>query len=97
LAWAARDRGVELREQERVVHLARDGAGVRVETDRRTYWAPVVVGADGSGSIVRRALVPGATGPVARAVMADVPIAATRWDGRAARRYEFDFTPCSAG
>ena len=47
LAWAARDRGVELREEEHVAHLARDGAGVRVETDRRTYWTPLVVGADG--------------------------------------------------
>jgi len=97
LAWAARDRGVELREGERVVHLARDGHGVRVETATRAYWAPVVVGADGSGSVVRRALVPGAAGVVGRAVMADVPVAATRWDGFAAHRYEFDFRPCAAG
>ena len=91
LAWAARARGVELREGERVVHLARDGAGVRVETDRRAYWAPVVVGADGSGSAVRRALVSDGEGAVARAVMCDVAAADTRWDGHAARRYEFDF------
>src|SRR5437870_11595261 len=97
LAWAARERGVELREGERVVDLARDGAGVRVETDRRAYWAPVVVGADGSGSVVRRALVSGGEGAVARAVMCDVPVAETRWDGHAARRYEFDFTSCAAG
>ncbi|HZP40498.1 MAG TPA: FAD-dependent monooxygenase [Candidatus Binatia bacterium] len=97
LAWAARDRGVELREEERVVHVAREGRGVRVETARRTYWAPVVVGADGSGSVVRRALVGAPRGAVARAVMADVPIAATRWDGHAARRYDFDFTSCPGG
>jgi len=97
LAWAARERGVELREGERVVHLARDAAGVRVETDRRAYWAPVVVGADGSGSVVRRALVGNGAGAVARAVMCDVPLAETRWDGHAARRYEFDFTSCAAG
>ncbi len=97
LAWAARERGVELREGERVVHLARDAAGVRVETDRRAYWAPVVVGADGSGSVVRRALVGDGAGAVARAVMCDVPLAETRWDGHAARRYEFDFTSCAAG
>jgi len=97
LAWAARERGVELREGERVVDLARDGAGVRVETDRRAYWAPVVVGADGSGSVVRRALVGDGAGAVARAVMCDVPLAETRWDGHAARRYEFDFTSCAAG
>ena len=97
LAWAARDRGVALREGEHVVQVARDGAGVRVETATRTYWAPVVVGADGSGSQVRRALVPGAAGVVGRALMCDVPITATRWDGYAARRYEFDFTPCPSG
>ncbi len=96
LAWAARDRGVELREDERVVHVARDGDGVRVETLRTTYWAPVVVGADGSGSLVRRALFPRPRGPVARAVMADVPVAATRWDGHPGR-FEFDFTDCPAG
>jgi flavin-dependent dehydrogenase len=96
LAWAARERGVELREEERVVHLARDGEGVRVETDRRTYWAPAVVGADGSGSVVRRALV-GDGGPVARAVMCDVPASATTWDGVAAHRYDFDFTGCATG
>ena len=97
LAWAARARGVELREGERVVHLARDGAGVRVETDRHVYWAPVVVGADGSGSVVRRALLADGAGGVARAVMCDVPLAETHWDGHAARRYEFDFTSCPTG
>ena len=97
LAWAARDRGVELREGERVVHLAREASGVRVETDRRVYWAPVVVGADGSGSIVRRALVGDGGGAIARAVMCDVPVGATRWDGHSSRRYDFDFTSCALG
>src|SRR5207244_11538567 len=69
LARAARERGVELREGERVVGLARDGAGIRVETDRRAYWAPVVGGADGSGSVVRRGPAGGGTAAVARAAM----------------------------
>ena len=97
LAWAARDRGVELREDERVVHVARDGGGVRVETTRGVWWAPVVVGADGSGSAVRRALVGGPSGPIGRAVMADVPLTATRWEGARTRRYDFDFVACDAG
>jgi len=96
LAWTARDRGVELREEEHVTHVARDGDGVRVDTSRRTYWAPVVVGADGSGSIVRRALV-GPSGVTARAVMCDVPVARTSWTGHAGRRYDFDFAPCATG
>ena len=97
LARAARERGVELREDERVVALARDGDGVRVETDRGTYWSRAVVGADGSGSLVRRALVPGDGGVVARAVMTDVPLAATRWTGAGADRYDFDFAACALG
>ncbi len=97
LAWTARARGVELREDERVVAVVRDGDGVRVETPTRTYWAPVVIGADGSGSLVRRALVPGTAGPNGRAVMCDVPVAETAWDGWDAARYDFDFRACATG
>jgi flavin-dependent dehydrogenase len=97
LAGAARDRGVELREGQRVVALERDGDGVRVTTDDAVYWARAVVGADGSGSHVRRALVPGAGGVVGRAVMADVPVRATTWTGFERRRYDFDFRACAAG
>lgn len=98
LAWAARDRGVTLREDERVVALVREPGGVRVETDRGVHRARVVVGADGSGSRVRRALVDGETaGRVGRAVMCDVPAAALRWDGHRARRYDFDFRACADG
>jgi flavin-dependent dehydrogenase len=97
LAWAARDRGVELREGERVLDLVRDGDGVRVTTDDTTYWARAVVGADGGGSHVRRALVPGDAGIVARAVMTDVPIRGTTWPGFEQRRYDFDFRSCAAG
>src|SRR4029077_5257504 len=66
-------------------------------TERRSYWARVVVGADGSGSVVRRTLVPGVAGELARAVMNDVPVAAQSWDGHAAHRYDFDFRSCPRG
>ena len=91
LAWTARARGIDLREGHRVTRLVRDGDGIRVETDRATFWAPVVVGADGSGSLVRRALVDQSEGLVGRAVMVDVPAASTNWDGHARQRYDFDF------
>src|SRR5438132_7593043 len=97
LAWTARDRGVAVHEDEHVLHVAREEGGVRIETERRCYWAPVVVGADGSGSVVRRALVGARSGPVARAVMCDVPVDPRGWDGYAERRYEFDFTACATG
>src|SRR4029453_5051968 len=58
-AQAARARGVTLREDAHVRAVARDGRGVRVETESESFWAPVVVGADGSGSLVRRHLVTG--------------------------------------
>jgi geranylgeranyl reductase family protein len=99
LAWAARDRGVTLREGERVLGLTRESDGVRVETDRGTHRARVVVGADGSGSRVRRALVDPASAParIGRAVMCDVPVSALHWDGHVAERYDFDFRPCPRG
>jgi flavin-dependent dehydrogenase len=97
LAGAAHARGVELRGGVHVRGLARDGRGVRVETERESFWAPMVVGADGSGSLVRRALVTADAGVVGRAVMCDVPVAATAWDGHRARRYDFDFRPVTRG
>jgi flavin-dependent dehydrogenase len=97
LAFAARARGVELRQEARVRAVARDGPGVRVETEDESFWAPVVVGADGSGSLVRRALVAADAGVVGRAVMCDVPLAGSAWDGHGARRYDFDFRPVTRG
>jgi menaquinone-9 beta-reductase len=97
LAWAARDRGVELREDSHVREVARDGDGVRVTTDDAVYWARAIVGADGTGSQVRRALVPGDGGVVAKAIMADVPARATAWPGWERRRYDFDFRSCARG
>ena len=53
--WRAAGRsGVVMRDGERVKHLRRDGDSWIVTTDRDTYRTRVVVGADGSGSTVRR-------------------------------------------
>ncbi|MBI3768630.1 MAG: FAD-dependent monooxygenase [Deltaproteobacteria bacterium] len=108
LVRAARARGVEVREEERVRTLERVGDGVVVTTDRGRYHASLVVGADGSGSLVRRVLVDGhghrnrdAHGErraIGRAVMADVPIGdAGSWDGHDRARYDFDFRAVPAG
>ena len=55
---AARGRGLALQEEIRVrrVRPLEDTDGVEVETDRETYRARVVVGADGTNSVVRRAV-----------------------------------------
>jgi len=91
LVDACRARGIAVREQEPVQALTRTGDGVRVSTPAGTYDAPLVIGADGAGSVVRRRLVDGGRDNIARAIMADVPVAGTRWDGYANARYDFDF------
>jgi flavin-dependent dehydrogenase len=57
----------------------------------------VVVAADGSGSIVRRQLLPDAPEHMGRAVMCDVPVARAAWDGFGTERYDFSFTAVPDG
>lgn len=61
--WLARnvcDTGVELKEETRVLALRCVEGGVEVETNRGAFSAPVVVGADGASSLVRRTVCKGA-------------------------------------
>ncbi len=91
LADAARERGIEIREAEPARALERHPDGIHVVGGRDTYAAPLVIGADGAGSLVRRRLLDDGHGRIARAIMADVPIDRTRWEGFARARYDFDF------
>ncbi|MEB2284367.1 MAG: hypothetical protein B6D46_13945 [Polyangiaceae bacterium UTPRO1] len=96
LVAAVRARGVEVREDEKVTALARVTGGIEITTTRDTYTTPILVGADGSGSLVRRRLVDGPErghGEVPRAIMADLRLGAgaSSWDGHARARYDFDF------
>jgi len=100
LLAAVREKGVEVREEEKVLDIARDGAHLTVTTEHGCYAAPIVIGADGSGSLVRRRLLPpeSRSTVIGRAVMADVPIAGgCRWDGHERGRYDFDFRAVSEG
>jgi flavin-dependent dehydrogenase len=97
LVQAARERGTEIHEGEKVLELRRDSNGIVVVTDKETYRTRVVVGADGSGSRVRRQLVGGEIEAVGKAIMCDVPISATTWDGFGQQRYDFNFLPVSRG
>ncbi len=99
LLAAARAAGVEVRDGEPVSAVARVDDGVAVTTPHGRYHAPLVVGADGSGSLVRRRLVAAGdeSRTIARAVMADVPVAGTSWDGHARARYDFDFRAVPSG
>jgi len=81
----ARDSGVTVlhREVRRVEH---DGRGFTVHTDRETFSAPYLIGADGATSRVRRSL--GGTAPrMARAVMVE----------RLARKRPLDFSAFDYG
>jgi len=95
LARHARDRGVALREAEKVLEIGRDADGVRVVTEHGELRPRVVVGADGSGSIVRRGLFASAHDTIGRAVMCDVRAADV--GGFDLERYVFDFRAVARG
>jgi len=97
LVQAARERGAVLREGEKVLELRREQGRILVVTETETFRARVVVGADGSGSRVRRQLVGECDTAVGKALMCDIPVAATAWEGFAQRRYDFNFLPVSQG
>ncbi|HEY5158105.1 MAG TPA: NAD(P)/FAD-dependent oxidoreductase [Anaerolineales bacterium] len=58
LAQKASEKGIKIREGVRVKIVHAGPEGVSLETDSGTLSAEVVVGADGSASIVRRAVIP---------------------------------------
>ena len=97
LVRAAAERGAEIRQGEKVIQLVREPAGIRVMTEKTTYRARIVVGADGSGSRVRRQLIGQTRQPVGKAIMADVPVSETDWDGFVQQRYDFNFLPVQDG
>jgi len=91
LVQVCRQRGLEVREGEKVIAVRREADGVRIETESHAYHGRVVIGADGSGSLVRRRLFPEASEHVGKAVMCDVPVEGSRWTGFADARYDFSF------
>jgi flavin-dependent dehydrogenase len=58
LAAKARERGFLIHENTAVKSIAVTESGVAVTTDQGEYQAEVVVGADGSNSLIRRAIIP---------------------------------------
>ncbi len=97
LARAAAGAGLEIIERTRVRSVADNDEGVSVETDRGGFQARVMVGADGSGSIVRRNLFGVDKANVGRALMADIPVDAARAPEFVQQRYRFDFRCVSRG
>ena len=66
LARKARTRGIEIREEVTVKNVIPHQDNVTVETDQETFYAKVVVGADGSNGVTRRCIFPNAPVHTAR-------------------------------
>ncbi len=97
LARAAREAGVEIVERSRVLEVAQGADGVRVATDRGIFDAQILVGADGSGSRVRRAVFGARKETIGRALMTDIAVDPERTPEFIERRYRFDFRCVSRG
>ncbi len=95
LAARLQERGVALAEDEKVVDVRGEHGSPRVFTERREIRPRILVGADGSGSVVRRRLFEPGQEAIGRAVMCDLPADALGTvDGE---RYLFDFRAVPRG
>ena len=97
LARAARNAGLQIIEHCRVLGVEQRSDSVRVTTEQGTFEAPVLVGADGSGSSVRNLVFGRDKSTIGRALMTDVPV-----DDKTAlefvdRSYCFDFRCVDTG
>jgi flavin-dependent dehydrogenase len=97
LARAACEAGVEIVEQSRVLDVTQDAGGVRVRAERGIVDAQILVGADGSGSRVRRAVFGTRKETIGRALMTDIAVDPERTPEFTAGRYRFDFRCVSRG
>jgi flavin-dependent dehydrogenase len=97
LARAATDAGIEIVQRDRVLDVDQDANSVRVSTDSGVFEAQVLVGADGSGSRVRRAVFGARKETIGRALMTDIAVDPERTPEFTSRRYRFDFRCVSGG
>jgi menaquinone-9 beta-reductase len=94
LARAAGEAGLELIENTRITAVREDRSRVEVETDAGGFTGRALIGADGSGSRVRREIFGQAKESIGRALMFDIPVDRGESD---LQSYNFDFRCVGAG
>ncbi len=97
LADAARERGLEIVENCRVLDVEQASGCVRVLSDRGAFDAQVVVGADGTGSRVAAKIFGPRKASIGRALMVDIAVDSCVAPEFTRAMYRFDFTCVSAG
>lgn len=97
IARAAAEAGLEIVENCRVREVEQGADSVRVTTDRGCFEAPVVIGADGSGSRVRSSIFGRGKDTIGRALMTDIAVNPEDTREFVERRYFFDFRCVAAG
>ena len=97
LARAAVRAGLEIVENERVVEVTQNGDGVRVRSERGEFQSAMLVGADGSGSRVRRSVFGEGKTTTGRALMTDIAVNPESAVEFREHRYRFDFRCVSGG
>jgi flavin-dependent dehydrogenase len=80
-----------------VLDVTQNADSARVSTDATMFEAQVIVGADGSGSRVRRAVFDARKETIGRALMTDVAVDPERTPEFTSKRYRFDFRCVSRG
>lgn len=96
LARAAVSAGLEIVEDCRVLEVNAGAGEARVRAERGEFSAPLLVGADGSGSRVREQIFGAARGSIGRALMLDIEVHLGAIEFSAAA-YRFDFTCVGLG
>src|SRR5262249_22026618 len=97
LARRARAAGLEIVEHCRVVEVEQKGGLVRVASERGNFEARALVGADGSGSAVRRSAFGREKAAIGRALMTDLEVDAAGAVEFAEPCYRFHFRCVAAG